>query len=338
MHAEIKSAIEAHPWLDSHYDVGVDYIRGRNGSEFLFRGLRHNSQSIKSLAKIDLTIVEEAEDVPEASWLALEATVFRQPRSELWAIWNPAKRDSPVDKRLRLNKPANAIVQEVNWRDNPFFPEGLNILRKRQREMLDAMTYAHIWEGAYLENSNTQVLGDKCIVREFEPAREWSGPYFGGDFGFSQDPTFAVEVWVHDDRLWIRREAHKVGLELDHTAQFVLQSIPGMEREVSRWDSSRPESISFLRRHGLPRITGVEKGKGSVEDGIQFLRSFREIVIHPECREMQNEARMYSYKIDRLTGDITSTIVDAYNHGWDAVRYAIQPMIRKRGDMQIRAL
>ena len=76
-HREIKDAIERTPWLAAHYDVGVDYLRGRNGTEFIFRGLRHNSSSIKSLAGIDLTIVEEAEDVPEASWLALEATIFR---------------------------------------------------------------------------------------------------------------------------------------------------------------------------------------------------------------------------------------------------------------------
>ena len=75
-HAELKAAISSLPWLEANYDVGVDYIRGKNGTEFIFRGLRRNEQSIKSLAKVDLTIVEEAEDVPESSWLALEATVF----------------------------------------------------------------------------------------------------------------------------------------------------------------------------------------------------------------------------------------------------------------------
>ena len=75
-HAELKAAIASEPWLEAHYDVGVDYLRGRNGTEFIFRGLRHGVNTIKSLSKIDLTIVEEAEDVPETSWLALEATVF----------------------------------------------------------------------------------------------------------------------------------------------------------------------------------------------------------------------------------------------------------------------
>jgi phage terminase large subunit len=330
-HAELKAAIEAHPWLAAHYDIGVDYLRGRNGTEFIFRGLRRNEQSIKSLAKIDLTIVEEAEDIPETSWLALEATVFRQPKSELWAVWNPRIDGSPVDKRLRKSPPPDALVAELNWQDNPFFPDGLKVLRAREQQRLDPATYAHIWEGAYLANSDAQVFAGKTEVQAFEPEPHWSGPYYGGDFGFAQDPTAAVDVWISGDSIYIRHEACKIGLELDDTASFVRAKIPGFEREVSRWDSARPESISHLKRHGLPRAQAVDKWQGSVEDGIAYLRSFRRIVIHPDCREMQKEARLYSYKVDRLTGDITTTVVDAHNHCWDAVRYAVAPMIRRAG-------
>ena len=331
LHAELKYAIASVPWLADHYDVGVDYLRGKNGTEFIFRGLRHNVGSIKSLAKIDLTICEEAEDIPEESWLALEATVFRQPRAELWAIWNPRFDGSPVDKRFRKSPPPSALIAEVNWHDNPYFPAGLEALRKREQERLDPSTYAHVWEGAYLENSDAQVFSGKTIVRDFEPQKGWDGPYYGGDFGFSQDPTAAVELWIHDGTLYIHREAFKIGLELDDTAAFVCARIPGYEREVSRWDCARPESISHMKRHGLPRATAVSKWQGSVEDGIQYLRSFKQIMIHTRCTNMQREARLYSYKVDRLTGDITSKIVDAENHGWDAVRYALAPMIKQRG-------
>ncbi len=328
-HAELKAAIESRPWLAAHYDVGVDYLRGANGTEFIFRGLHRNTGGIKSLAKIDLTIVEEAEDVPEDSWLALEATVFRQPKSELWAIWNPRIDGSPVDKRFRKNPPERSIVVEVNWNDNPFFPPALNELRKREQSRLDPSTYAHVWEGAYLENSDRQVFGGKVHVEEFEPARGWDGPYYGGDFGFSQDPTAAVELYIHGDDVFICREAFKVGLELDDTARFVLERIPGYDKEVSRWDCARPESISHLKRHGFPRAVAATKWQGSVEDGIQFLRAFRRIVIHPRCTNMIAESRRYSYKVDRLTGDITSKVADSDNHGWDAVRYALQPLIQK---------
>ncbi len=331
-HAELKAAIASEPWLEAHYDVGVDYLRGANGTEFIFRGLRHNVGSIKSLAKIDLTICEEAEDIPELSWLALEATVFRQPKAELWAIWNPRLDGSPVDKRFRKSAPANAAVVEMNWQDNPFFPPGLNTLRQREQSRLDPATYAHVWLGAYLENSDAQVFAGKIAVEPFEPQGNWSGPYFGGDFGFSQDPTAAVEVWIAGDELHIRREAFKTGLELDDTAAFVTGKIPRFELEVSRWDNARPESISHLKRHGIPRAQSVDKWKGSVEDGIAYLRSFRRIVIHPDCGNMQREARLYSYKVDKLTGDVTTAIVDAHNHGWDAVRYAVSPMIRKQSE------
>jgi phage terminase large subunit len=330
-HAELKSAIAAYPWLEAHYEVGVDYLRGKNGTEFIFRGLRHNSQAIKSLSNIDLTIVEEAETVPEQSWLDLEATVFRRKGSELIAIWNPRTDGSPVDKRFRKEPPDNLLIAEVNWMDNPFFPEGLEELRQREQKRLDPATYAHVWEGAYLENSDAQVFHGKIDVGDFEPQPHWDGPYYGGDFGFSQDPTAAVEVWINDGKLYIHREAVKVGLELDDTAKFVIDRIPGFDREVSRWDSSRPESISHLKRHGLPRAQSVKKWAGSVEDGIQFLRSFERIVIHTRCDTMQKEARLYSYKVDRLTGDITSKVEDDHNHCWDAVRYAVQPMIKRTG-------
>jgi len=327
-HAELKAAIASEPWLESHYDVGVDYLRGANGTEFIFRGLRHSTGSIKSLAKIDLTIVEESEDVPESSWLALEATVFRQPRSELWPIWNPRKDGSPVDLRFRKNRPANALIAEVNWNDNPFFPPGLDTLRRREQGRLDPATYAHVWDGAYLTNSEAQVLAGKYRVAEFTPSPDWNGPYLGLDFGFSQDPTTAVKCWIHDGALYVEHEAGRVGLELDETAAYIAERVPGIARHVVRADSARPESISYLKRNGLPQIEAVQKWPGSVEDGVQHLRSYREIVIHPRCTGTAKEALLYSYKIDRMSGDILPTIVDAHNHYIDAIRYALGPLIK----------
>jgi phage terminase large subunit len=336
-HAELKAAIATVPWLAAHYDVGVDYIKGKNGTEFIFRGLRRNEQSIKSLAKIDLTIVEEAEDIPEASWLALEATVFRQPKSELWAIWNPREENSPVDKRFRRNPPANALITEINHADNPFFPKGLETLRRREQQRLDPATYAHVWDGAYLQNSHAQVFHGKISIEPFDPGPQWDGPYYGGDFGFSQDPTAAVEVWTHDDCAWIRREMFGKGIELDDIPTKVAAQIPGFEQQVSRWDSADPAAISHIKRHGLPRATAVEKWPGSIEEGIRFLRNFRKIVIHPDCVNMQREARLYSYKVNDA-GDPTTKIVDAHNHGWDAVRYALGPLIRAKGAPRVRRL
>lgn len=341
-HAELKAAIASEPWLEEAFEVGVDYIRGvgrhNRGTEFIFRGLERNVNSVKSLAGIDLTIVEEAEDVPEASWLALEATVFRKPKSELWAFWNPRKQGSPVDKRFVENPPKRGKFVELNWYDNPFFPEGLEELRLREQERLDPNTYAHIWEGAYLINSDSQVLNGKVKIEAFEPGPEWDGPYQGGDFGFSQDPTAAVRCWVYNDSLYVEYEAGDTGLELDDTGEFLTKKIPGFEKHITRWDNARPESISHLKRpkrHAndqrvvLPRSIAVDKWPGSVEDGIAHLRAYKDIVVHPRCTQVIAETRLYSYKLDRLTKDVTSDIIDAHNHYIDAIRYAVSPMVKR---------
>lgn len=327
---EVKQAIRSVPWLADYYEIGEKFVRTRNRRvSYVFAGLRTNLDSIKSKARILIAWIDEGEQVSEVAYQKLLPTV-REEGSEVWVTWNPEKTESPTDKRFRRTTPDSAKIAEVNYPDNPWFPATLEAQRLEDQRRLDPATYAWIWEGAYLENSDAQVFHGKTTVQEFTPGTDWQGPYYGGDFGFSQDPTAAVELWIHGDNLYIHREAFKIGLELDDTAEFVCKKIPGFEREPSRWDSARPESISHLKRHGLPKCQSVKKWAGSVEDGVQFLRSFRQIVIHPRCEHMRKEARMYSYKVDRLTGDVTSKVQDAHNHGWDAVRYAVQPMIKRQ--------
>tara|TARA_B100000678_G_scaffold289844_1_gene301371 strand:- start:371 stop:1624 length:1254 start_codon:yes stop_codon:yes gene_type:complete len=346
-HAELKAAIASEPWLEAAYDVGKDYLRGHNGTEFIFKGLRRNTQSIKSLAKIDLTIVEEAEDVPEDSWLALEATVFRQPKSELWAIWNPRTRarktdgkweGSPVDARFRQEPPKRSIVCEVNWKDNPFFPEGLDELRQREQERLDPDTYAHVWEGGYLENSERQVLAGKWRVAEFEPGPGWDGPYQGLDFGFNPDPLAAVRCWVFNDRLWVEREAYGRNVEIDGMKDFVCAAddprIPQFEQFVTRADSAEPKTISYAKRNGFPRIEPVKKWPNSVVEGVRFLRSFKEIVVHTRCTNTANECRLYSHKVN-AAGDVLPEVADANNHAIDAIRYALAPLIQAKPEAKV---
>lgn len=330
-YAELKTAIESMPFLAAHYQFSADGLRGKNGTEFLFRGLFHAPHAVKSLAEIDLTIIEEAEDISETGWLMLEATVLRRPKAEIWAIWNPRNDGSPVDERFIKQPPPRAAIVEVNWRDNPFFPDGLERLRQREQNRLDAGTYQHIWEGGYLSCSQAQVFSKHVRVAPFTPQPHWHGPYQGGDFGFSQDPTAAIRCYIADDVLYVSHEAYKTTLELDDTAAFIETRIPGFSRYVTRWDNARPESISFLKRHGLPLSTAAQKWPGSVEDGVAFLRALRAIELHPRCENLAREMRLYSYKVDPLSGDVRPQLNDAFNHGIDALRYALCPLIRRKG-------
>jgi len=334
MHAELKAAIAEHGWLEAHYHVGESFIRGRNGTEFLFRGLRHNIGALKSTAQIDICIVEEAEDVPEASWLALEPTI-RAPGSEIWPIWNPARAGSPVDLRFRRDfDPESMRIAEVNADDNPWLPEVLKAQRERDRRRMDPATFAHVWEGAYLEITDAQVLHGKVRVADLDDdMQDADGPYYGADWGFSTDPTALVRVQRRErdgfTTLYVSHEAVAVGCEITDTPAL-FDTVPGSRTHRIRADSARPETISHVRRAGF-QIDAAPKWAGSVEDGIAWIRSHDEVVIHPRCKVANREARLWSYKRDRLTGDVLPVLVDAENHTWDAVRYACAPMIKGAG-------
>jgi len=339
---EVKQAIRSVPWLDAYFDIGERYIRTKNRRVwYTFAGLRHNLDSIKSKARILIAWIDEAESVSENAYVKLLPTV-READSEIYISYNPEKDGSPTDQRFRKAPPPNSKIVELNYTDNPWFPPELEEERLNDRERMDDQTYAWIWDGAYRENSDAQILSGKYRVAEFEPASSWDGPYFGVDWGFSQDPTAGVKCWVHDQRLWIEYEAGKIGLENDDIADYLIARLPGIERHAVRADSARPETISHVKSKGrdgkranLPRLVGVEKWKGSVEDGIAHLRSYKEIIIHPRCAATLREARLYSYKVDRLSGDVLTDIVDANNHYIDATRYALGPLIKRKGAVGI---
>lgn len=326
---EVKQSIASVPWLAAHYDVGEKFIRTRDRRiSYVFAGLRHNLDSIKSKARVHLAWIDEAENVSEAAWRKLLPTV-REPGSEIWATWNPEREGSPTDIRFRKSPPARSRIVELNYTGNPWFPAELEEERQNDRARLDDATYAHVWEGDYLKNSAAQVFANKYRVDEFTPGDGWDGPYQGVDWGFSQDPTVAVRCWIRGGVLYVEAEAGRVGLELDDTPKFITDRIEGFEKYVARADSARPESIRYVNRHGLPRVTAAAKGKGSVEDGVAHMRSYREIVIHPRCTETIKEFRLYSYKVDRLSGDVLPDLIDAYNHYIDAIRYALEPVMKR---------
>ncbi|HHE3639733.1 TPA: PBSX family phage terminase large subunit, partial [Pasteurella multocida] len=317
---EIKQAIRSEPFLEAFFEIGEKFVRTKCGRiSYVFTGLRHNLDSIKSKARILLAWVDEAESVSEIAWQKLLPTV-RESNSEVWVTWNPEKKGSATDLRFRQSIPENAMIVEMNYTDNPWFPDVLEQERLNDKKRLDDATYRWIWEGAYLEASEAQIFKGKYEELEFKPNQDFNGPYFGLDFGFAKDPTAVVKCWVFDNNLYIEHEAGKTGLELDHTAGFMKERVPDIEKYILRADSARPESISYLKRNGIPRIEGVKKWSGSVEDGIEHIKSYRKVYIHPRCKETLREFRLYSYKTDRLTGDVLPTVLDEHNHYIDAIR------------------
>ena len=314
----------------SYFDVIQSEIRCTKGDGIMiFQGMQdHTAESIKSLEDFDIAWVEEAQSLSSKSLKLLRPTI-RKEGSEIWFSWNPDQPSDAVDSFFK-DPPDNSTVIHVNYDQNPFLPNTLREELEQDRTRLDPEDFAHIWLGEYNTKSDALIFGGKYRIDDFEPTEEWDGPYHGLDFGFANDPTAAVKTWVHNERLFIEHEAGSVSLELDDTAPYVKRRVPGIEDYVIRADNARPESISYLKRKGLPRIQPVRKWKGSVEDGIAHMRSYKEIIIHPRCTQTAKEFRLYSYKVDKKSGDVLPIVVDANNHYIDGIRYSIDPLIQPK--------
>ncbi len=335
--SEVKTAIKSAPWLDVYFEIGDRFIRTKNRRiEFVFAGLRFNLDSIKSKSRILGNWTDEAENVSASAWQKLIPTI-REDNSENWVSYNPETPDSATHKRFIETPDENTIITDINWNDNPFFPKVLEAERLADKKNRPDI-YEHIWEGKFLAYTDAQVFKNKFVIKDFSPGDHWNGPYQGVDFGFAQDPTTAIRCWIFDSNLFIEYEAGAKELELDSTTTYFLERIPKFETYAARADSARPESISFLKRFGLPKIQSVKKWPGSIEDGVSFMKSFDEIIIHPRCTGTAREFRLYSYAIDKLSGDILPKIVDANNHYMDSLRYALQPLIQARGVPSVRSL
>jgi phage terminase large subunit len=315
--------------LGAYFDIKAAEIRLTKGSGIIiFQGMQdHTADSIKSLEDFDIAWVEEAQNLSDRSLTLLRPTI-RKDGSQIWFSWNPEYDDDPVDVFFQKEADDSTLVH-VNIDSNPFASDVLLKEMQRDRATQDLDRFAWIWQGEYKKNSKDQVLAANCEVREFEPGHDWDGPYYGGDWGFSEDPTAGVKLWMHDGAMWIEHESYEQHLTFENIAPQWKKDLPDIERHVVRADSSRPDTINYVKRHGIPQIIGCSKGKGSVEDGVEYLRSLSRIYIHPRCNWMQYEARKYRYSTNRA-GDPLTKIEDANNHLWDSVRYAVEPLIKNR--------
>lgn len=330
-------------------------------SLFIFRGLQnHTTTSIKSLEGFTDFWGEEAQTISQKS-LDLLVPTFRK-GSQLTFTWNPLKKDDPVEKLFtdegiqpqRAGDPRppgqdpDFCLVEANYYDNPWFPEELRRDMERDRRR-DKDKYAHVWLGKYEQRSEARVFHNWEIIDFDTPDN--ARFYFGADWGFAVDPSVLVRCFIgrlvkgkaiedpKGDKLFIDYEAYSVGCEIDNTPALFAGSdtrtpprwtnpnnypgIPGSTVWPMTGDSARPETISYMRRHGFPRLKPSIKGAGSVEDGIEFIRNF-DIVVHSRCIHTIDELSTYSYKVDKRTNEILPVLEDKKNHVIDAIRYALE--------------
>lgn len=327
-------------------------IRTPGGGVVIFEGMKnHTADSIKSLEEFDVALVEEAQKLSARSWSLLTPTL-RKPGSEIWAAWNPEDPTDPVDAFFRSRpRHPDACTVEANFRDNPWFPDDLR--RDMEHDLrTDPDKYAHVWGGGYLVLSEARVFKN-WRVEEFETPTDVVFR-FGSDWGYAVDPSVLVRCFVEGRKLYIDAEAYEVGCEIDYLPflfggidepslqELNPEAFKAVKRLGKKWpgipgahkwpitaDSARPETIAYMKRHGFPRMKPSIKGAGSVEEGVEFLRSF-DIIVHPRCTHVIDELTFYRFKQDEKTEQILPKLEDKKNHVIDSLRYAVEDLRRRR--------
>jgi phage terminase large subunit len=304
----------------AYFDVQDAQIKSTHGGLIIFQGLQnHTADSIKSLEGFDIAWVEEAQSVSQRSLDMLRPTL-RKPGSELWFSWNPSAATDPVDALLRcVEPPPGSVIVEANYMDNPWLPDELRIEMEYDKRR-DPDKYAHIWLGAYQQNSEARVFKN-WRIEEFErPAGTIHR--LGADWGFSVDPSVLIRCDIEGNRLYVDYEAYMVGCEIVNLPELFM-GVPDAEKWPITADSARPETISHMQKNGFPKIRPAIKGAKSLEEGVEFLKSF-DIIVHPRCKHLIDELTLYKYKEDPLTGAILPILEDKDNHVIDALRYACE--------------
>lgn len=320
-----------------------EIIYKATGQKILMKGL-DEPQKLKSIRTkrgyfkylwfeegAEFTSLEEMESVTQS--------VLRGgPKAVQFVTYNPPVEPKAwINEESRREKPGR-IVHSSSYLTAPkewLGPKFLADAEEMRKSKPDK--YAHVYMGQEVGRSEAIVFSGCYSIEAFEVTQqghkyfiageEVSGPYYGADWGFAEDPTVLVKCWLSPTRLYIEHESFGYHTKLDATPAL-FDKVPGCRTHKIRADCSRPETIAHIKDRGF-NIEAAEKWSGSVEDGITWLQS-RPIVIHTRCEKLQQEAIDYRYKVDRITRDVLPDLVDKHNHGWDATRYAFAPMIQPK--------
>lgn len=301
--------------------LGAD---GSWGNNIIFEGMQNQTaESIKSLESFKRAWFEEAQTCSQRSLDMLRPTI-RADDSEMWFSWNPTKATDPVDAFFAaIPSPPNSKLVNVSYRDNPWLPDVLvqEICYDQQR---DPDKFAHIWLGGYQQHSSSRVFTN-WRVEEFDTP-DGANFRMGADWGFANDPACLIRGYLVGRTLYIDYEAWMIGCEIDQLPDL-FDRVPDSRKWFITADSARPETISYMRKHGYPKINPAIKGARSLEEGVEFLKSF-DIVVHPRCQHVIDELASYCYEVDPLTDEVLPKLRDKHNHTIDSLRYACEGLRR----------
>ncbi len=286
-----------------------------NGSDFLFKGLWHNEQSIKSIEGIDIAWVEEAQTVSKQSLEVLTPTV-RKAGSQIVYTYNRLLEDDPVHTRLVIEGRPNTLVIHINYdvaEKYGWLPDNIKLEIEDDKARRPSL-YKHKWLGE--PNSLERIIyRDWGIVDDIPVQARLERGWI--DYGYTNDPTAMGEIWFCDGAYYLDEVAYAKGLSNKQIADITLNR-PKRVPWVA--DSAEPKSNDELRLNGVI-VIDAQKGKDSVNNGIQAVQAQRIFVTRRSVNIIKERAN-YMWEEDK-DGRIVNIPSPIFNHHMDGIRYGI---------------
>lgn len=297
-----------------------------NGSDFLFKGLHRNEQSVKSTEGIDIAWVEEAQSVTENSIEILTPTI-RKPGSQIIYTYNRLEEEDPVHKRLVIEGRPNTLVINVNYDiaiKYNWMPDVIRLeMEDDQKRRPDL--FKHKWLGEPLDLVESRIYTGWEIIEEIPHEARLEAR--GLDFGYTNDPTAIVSIYYYNGGYIFNEELYRKGMSNKQIADYI-GNLPNADTLVIA-DSAEPKSIDELKLYGI-NILPATKGQGSVNQGIQYVQDQR-ISATRWSSNLLKEYKTYLWMTDK-EGKILNKPEDLNNHCMDAIRYGLANSIVTNGE------
>ena len=306
--------------LDEFKVTNNSIVNTINGSDFLFKGLHRNEQSVKSTEGIDIAWVEEAQTVSNGSIEVLTPTV-RKAGSQIIYTYNRLEEADPVHTRLVIEGRPNTLIINANYDvalKYDFMPDVIKLEMEDDRDKRPDL-YKHKWLGEPLALLESRIYKGWNIIDTIP--KEARLERRGLDFGYTNDPSAIVSIYKYNGGFIWDEELYQKGMSNKQLAD-TLRALEHPSTLVIA-DSSEPKSIDEIKNYGVP-VIGAVKGQGSVNQGIQLVQGLP-ISITRRSQRMIEEYRKYLWQTDK-EDNILNTPIDLWNHGMDAGRYAMQSM------------
>ena len=317
--------------LIEFYEITQNSIRGKNGTEFSFVGLKNNVANIKSYEGCDIAWIEEAQTTSKLSWNVLIPTI-RKEGSEIWISFNPELESDATYQRFILHSPENAIIQKINWSDNPWFPETLNRERMTLKSR-DPEAYNTVWEGLCRQTVDGAVFAREMQMAELEeritkvrydPTKPVVAVF---DLGWADSTSiWFVQFIAQEIRLirYIEDNQQTIShyLALMQTYGYIYDTLWLPHDAQNKTIGSNGRSIEEIVRAAGFKTKIIPRTP--IADSINAARTiFRNCYFDRDnCYDGLQCLRHYKYEVDPDTKQFSKNpLHDQYSHGADAFRY-----------------